>query len=103
MYQDQAGLHIAAVGPAVAAFGPIVGPAFLAGSKMSGPVGHLRKCRTFLEMSDRLRPAWTSSIGPALSNSFEELFRVGQITFKSYLELDQQLYVNSLQCLNLLN
>jgi hypothetical protein len=84
IYLDQAGLRIAAVGPAVSAVGPSVGPAFLARSEMSG---HVRTCRTFLEMSDifgnvrHFRTSRTSSVGPALSNGFEELFRVGQIAF----------------------
>jgi hypothetical protein len=101
MYLDQAGLCIAAVGPVVAATGLIAKcQTFGEMSDMSGHVGHFIKCRTFRQMSDRLRPARTLSVGPALPNGFEELFRVRQVAFKSYLESDQRLSVNSLQCLN---
>jgi hypothetical protein len=64
MNLDQAGLGIAAVGPAVAAVGPSVGPDFFFGrSDMSGHVRHLRKCQTFGDRSDIWR------IGPTMSES----------------------------------
>jgi hypothetical protein len=72
MYLDQAGLRIAAIGP------PSVGPAFLVRSKMSGHVGHLRKCWTFLEMSDL-----SGHLGP------RGLVQHYPMALKSYLELDK--------------
>jgi hypothetical protein len=63
MYLDQAGLRIAAVGPAIVTTpGPIAKClTFSQMSDMSGHVRHLRKCQTFGDRSDIWR------IGPTMS------------------------------------
>jgi hypothetical protein len=65
MYLDQAGLCIAAVGPAVAATPGTIAKCltFSQMSDMSGHVRHLAKCQTFGDRSD----IW--QIGPKMSES----------------------------------